>query len=275
MSQLFIEPFVGVHCPESEFQTLVSLLSCLNFTSPSKISTSANEFLLVWDFRLVVFSWRLYVWIWIHWCFNKMAASFYRWHFQMPFVWWKRYILIQILLKFVPWGPTKKISRECGLVLDWWQAINLANDDTVHWCHMVPLSGYNELPCSKCSENIQSCDYHKLMIGVWIIDNHENRTSWFQLVMAYMDYVWTISFYKLTRPLEMWQYLQSVFSEHVMYLHGSTSCEIVFRWMPLDTFDDWSAVVQAMAWCCKATIYYLSQCWPRYLLPDTTSPTTS
>ena len=37
--------------------------------------------------------------------------------------------------------------------------------------------------------------------------------------------------------------------------------------MPLDFTDDKSALVQVMAWCHQATSHYLSQCWPRFLLP--------
>ena len=45
------------------------------------------------------------------------------------------------------------------------------------------------------------------------------------------------------------------------------SCEIVFRWMPLDLTNDKSALVQVMAWCRQATSHYWSQCWPRFMLP--------
>ena len=38
-------------------------------------------------------------------------------------------------------------------------------------------------------------------------------------------------------------------------------------WMPQDLTDDKSTLVQVMAWCCQATSHYLSQCWPRSLLP--------
>ena len=37
--------------------------------------------------------------------------------------------------------------------------------------------------------------------------------------------------------------------------------------MSLDFTDDQSTMVQAMAWCRQATSHYLSQCWPRSLLP--------
>ena len=45
------------------------------------------------------------------------------------------------------------------------------------------------------------------------------------------------------------------------------SCKIALRWMPLDLTDDMSTLVQVMVWCCQATSHYLSQSWPRSLLP--------
>ena len=45
------------------------------------------------------------------------------------------------------------------------------------------------------------------------------------------------------------------------------SCEFALRWMSLDLTDDKSPLVQVMAWCRQATSHYLSQWWPRYLLP--------
>ena len=40
-----------------------------------------------------------------------------------------------------------------------------------------------------------------------------------------------------------------------------------FRWMPQNPIDDESAVVHVMARCYHATSHYLSQCWPRSMLP--------
>ena len=45
------------------------------------------------------------------------------------------------------------------------------------------------------------------------------------------------------------------------------SCEIALRRMPLDLTDDKSTLVQVMVWCHQATSHYLSQCWPRFMLP--------
>ena len=45
------------------------------------------------------------------------------------------------------------------------------------------------------------------------------------------------------------------------------SCEIVLRWKSMELPDDKSALVQVKAWCRQATSHYLSQCWPRSILP--------
>ena len=37
--------------------------------------------------------------------------------------------------------------------------------------------------------------------------------------------------------------------------------------MPQDLTDDKSTLVQVMAWCRQATSHYLSQGWPRFMLP--------
>ena len=52
---------------------------------------------------------------------------------------------------------------------------------------------------------------------------------------------------------------------------GGVSHEIALRWLSLDLMvspDDKSTLVLVMAWCCQATRYYLSQCWPWSMSPD-------
>ena len=43
---------------------------------------------------------------------------------------------------------------------------------------------------------------------------------------------------------------------------------IALRWMPQDLTDDKSTLVQVVVWCRQATSHYLSQCWPRSMLPN-------
>ena len=46
-----------------------------------------------------------------------------------------------------------------------------------------------------------------------------------------------------------------------------TRCETPLRWMPQNLSNEKSTLVQVMAWCHQATSHYLSQCWPRSMLP--------
>ena len=45
------------------------------------------------------------------------------------------------------------------------------------------------------------------------------------------------------------------------------SCETTLIWVLLDHSYDKSTLVQVMVWCRQATSHYLSQCWPRSVLP--------
>ena len=46
-----------------------------------------------------------------------------------------------------------------------------------------------------------------------------------------------------------------------------TSCETALRWAPQNYIDNFSSLVQVMAWCCQAPSQYLSQCWPSSMPP--------
>ena len=57
----------------------------------------------------------------------------------------------------------------------------------------------------------------------------------------------------------------SISTIQVIYNFQGISCEIAFMWISLNLVDDKSMLV--MAWCCQAASHYLSQCWPRSVLP--------
>ena len=44
-------------------------------------------------------------------------------------------------------------------------------------------------------------------------------------------------------------------------------CEMALKWLSLDFTDDKLTLVQVMAWCRQATSHYLSQYWPKFMLP--------
>ena len=55
-----------------------------------------------------------------------------------------------------------------------------------------------------------------------------------------------------------------VILENILWIKFmSVSGEIALRWMPQNTHDDKSRLVQEMAWCHQAASHYLSQCWYR------------
>ena len=49
--------------------------------------------------------------------------------------------------------------------------------------------------------------------------------------------------------------------------NSSPFCSDLTHW-PLGDFNLISTLVQVMAWCRQATSHYLSQCWPRSMLPN-------
>ena len=56
--------------------------------------------------------------------------------------------------------------------------------------------------------------------------------------------------------------LKSVIFEHMLPNKVmNTSCKIVLGWMPQNTLDDKTILVNAMVCCSLATSHYLSQCW--------------
>ena len=60
---------------------------------------------------------------------------------------------------------------------------------------------------------------------------------------------------------------KSVTSWYLWIKFMSTAYEISHRWMPQNTFDDKSPLVQVMACFHQAASHYLSQCWPRSISP--------
>ena len=93
-----------------------------------------------------------------------------------------------------------------------------------------------------------------LWIGPW-------RTNFTEILIG----IHTFSFKKTHFKMSFGKWQPSCLGLNVLRFM-STSCEITLRWIPQNTFDEKSALAQVMAWCHQATSYYLSQCWPRYII---------
>ena len=64
-----------------------------------------------------------------------------------------------------------------------------------------------------------------------------------------------------------WNFGHVIFKQILVIDGWGISYEVAQIWMSLDFTEDQSTLVQVMAWCRQATSHYLSQCWPRSLLP--------
>ena len=73
--------------------------------------------------------------------------------------------------------------------------------------------------------------------------------------------------YSLASGKFEWNFWYVIFNQILVIYGWGISCEIALIWMSLDFTDDQSTLVQVMAWCHQATSHYMSQYWPRSLLP--------
>ena len=74
---------------------------------------------------------------------------------------------------------------------------------------------------------------------------------------------------KLIDPWEIWKEFKSVISEHLLQIKLMSNASIIaLRWIPQNTFDGKSTLVQVMAWCRQATSQYLNH----FFLPPGNKP---
>ena len=89
-------------------------------------------------------------------------------------------------------------------------------------------------------------------------DARQSYLKWrFMESILSLNSVWYITFKYCALNLEYCQYVW-----HIYY---------ALRWMPGRITNEQSTLVWLMACCRRATNHYLSQCWPRFLLPYTVS----
>ena len=73
--------------------------------------------------------------------------------------------------------------------------------------------------------------------------------------ILYLCFIYNQLFNSLT-PGRWGNNITRVISKHMACSWGLSSYEIALMWMPQNTFDNESRLVQSMAWCCQATSHY-------------------
>ena len=69
-----------------------------------------------------------------------------------------------------------------------------------------------------------------------------------------------------TGPWEMWQWFHNIISQLLLWIESWPLAVKFLSFTPHNPILK-STLVQIMAWCHQATSHYLSQCWPRSMLP--------
>ena len=87
---------------------------------------------------------------------------------------------------------------------------------------------------------------------------------WHHIVSTFSCHHWINSL----APGRFQRNFRRVIFQLILVIDGwSISSKIVLKWITMDLTEGKSTSVQVMAWSRHATSHYLSQCWPRSLLP--------
>ena len=97
--------------------------------------------------------------------------------------------------------------------------------------------------------------------------NYLSQSCWQGSYESWHWPYWTWWFNSLAPGMLQRNFRQVIFKLNWVIYGCGISWEVVLTWMAMDLTDDKSALVQVMAWCRQATSHYLSQCWPRSVLP--------
>ena len=81
-------------------------------------------------------------------------------------------------------------------------------------------------------------------------------------------FMYTVQFNSLAPWRFQFNFRKVIFKLNLVNGGWGISYEIALRWMPQDLTNDKSTLVQVMAWCRQAASHNLSQCWPRFMLPN-------
>ena len=95
----------------------------------------------------------------------------------------------------------------------------------------------------------------------------KNRFGQIRLAIRYFQYVCTLSNHMINWLISgsYGSNFKKVISQQVAHYIHQEFCfrRIVVWWMPQNTYDDKSTLVQIMTWCHQGTSHLLSHCWLR------------
>ena len=123
------------------------------------------------------------------------------------------------------------------------------------------LSGVACDVANDCSASVNDGMTKKLGVGIQYICNTINSTNYITKRLAWL--------FNLLPHGRSGCNFKVVVAEHKLlkFINTPFLFKIALGWIPQNTFDDKSMLVQVMVWCRQATSHYLIQCWRRSLSP--------
>ena len=151
-------------------------------------------------------------------------------------------------------------------ILFWAQSVKwwISSGSNKVWCNCMKQQWPGIVLCMQPANEKQHYNVTSFLIG-W---EHAQNDPWMTNKHDALKSPQRRKFNSLA-PGRCGSNFKSVISKHIIWWINfmSTSCEIVLKWMPQNTFNEKSTLVQITAWYCQATSHYLSHCWPISMSP--------
>ena len=125
---------------------------------------------------------------------------------------------------------------------------------------------------------INKCAWYLMKLSEWFISRFVAKASHSSMWHSYVfKILYTINDNKIFPwldpedvnslvPRRCGRNFESIISKLIIQ-NSSLGCEITLRRMPENLTNEKPILFQVSTWCCQATSYYQSHCWPRPFLP--------
>ena len=111
-------------------------------------------------------------------------------------------------------------------------------------------------------------DIQETVSGLWKIEEIPTGHMSSQCITTYIEFTADEASLIYLTHSSLWDLNDFLFFKQNSVIDGwGILCDIGINWLSLNFTDDKSTLVQVMDWCRQVVSHYLSQCWPRSMLP--------
>ena len=150
---------------------------------------------------------------------------------------------MNVIFTICNWHNTMNIKSVLWMLVTWYINTRASVDTELNMHHFFPVSQLNKMKeWSMC--------FHPVSINSLTNNDSEKSDKYSSLLVNLLAPGWRINFKSINLGQRLW----------IRFM-------IIHSWMPQNTTDDKSTLVQVIAWYQLATSNYLSQHWPRSQSP--------